>query len=133
VILLSEFRPKQANAIFVTENPKFAEGFTGTSETFMAKELFDTASPDQRNEWIREAVRRSVADGSINRATANNIESNLRSGEPVTYQTIPVEVEVDAIDVLLENLPSKANIMPLVCSSDNPFDYKIQKMLKLRC
>jgi hypothetical protein len=121
---ITEFRPKQANAIFVTENPKFAEGFTGTSETFMAKELFDTASPDQRNEWIREAVRRSVADGSINRATANNIESNLRSGEPVTYQTIPVEVEVDAIDVLLENLPSKANIMPLYVRAESPFDYQ---------
>ena len=41
---ISEFRPKQANAIFLTYDPRFAEGFADRSEDFMVTELFKTLS-----------------------------------------------------------------------------------------
>jgi hypothetical protein len=127
---ISEFRPKQANAIFLTEQPSFANAFSEGSEYYMIKELFNEATPEQRNAWMTEAARRSLEDGSITQAKFNELERE-HSQISFTFGLIPSEIEVEIMDVLKKNLPSNQNIMPLYVRAENPFDYDNPEHVKV--
>lgn len=120
---VTEFKPKQANAIFVTESPGFAEGFSGTGEQYMVTELFNNATPEQRNEWIMKAATRAVKEGSISKAEFNEIKRDF-SQIDVTFGLVPSSIEVEINDLLLDQLPSRANIMPVFVRAEQPFDFE---------
>jgi hypothetical protein len=98
---ISEFKPKQANAIFVTDNPKFAESFTLNSENFMAQKVLDSLSLEDRQQITKQAEKIAKKKGTF-------------AGDEVR-------------GVLMERLPSRANIIPVYVSAQNPFDYDNKK------
>ena len=95
---ISSFKPKQAGAIFVTDNPKFAESFSSASEDWMEKNISKFFTDEQIEKFVTQAEINAERNGS------NFIEERTK--------------------VFLENLPSRANIMPVYVKADNPFDYK---------
>ena len=60
---ISEFRPKQANAIFLTQDPNFADQFTGHSYHFVTKEIAKEidANPKEKLAIITRLVNDAVA------------------------------------------------------------------------
>jgi len=95
---ITEFKPKQANAIFLTDNPRFAEGFTDASEAYMVKELKDRLSSEELQKLAKEADKRAKKSGDL--------------------------PEEEMARVLREQLPSRANIIPTYVYSRKPFDFE---------
>jgi len=98
---ISEFRPKQANAIFVTDNPKFAETFSDMSENYMADEIINGGGnmPHNKLEMLRKEARR------ISNRDDTSFEDEFKN-------------------LVMKNLPSRGNIMPVFVRAENPFDYE---------
>jgi hypothetical protein len=94
---ITEFKPKQANAIFLTDSPRFAEGFTDASEYYMVKELKDRLSSEELQKLAKEADKRAKKSGDL--------------------------PEEEMTRLLKEQLPSRANIIPVYVYANNPFDY----------
>lgn len=96
---IEEFKPKQANAIFVTDTPYFAESFSGMSEDYMVTEAINSTL--DRSE-LAALTKRAEKRASF---TGNSVEDELRG--------------------LVKNvLPTRANIIPVYVSAQNPFDYE---------
>ena len=95
---ITEFKPKQANAIFLTDNPRFAEGFTDASEAYMVKELKERLSSEELQKLAKEADKRAKKSGDL--------------------------PEEEMARVLREQLPSRANIIPTYVYSRKPFDFE---------
>ena len=95
---ISEFKPKQAGAIFLTHDPKFAESFAGASEDWMAHHAGQFLTPDQRQEASDRAFEIANKDGS----NVDDVRNRL----------------------LAEMLPTHANVMPVWVHAKNPFDYE---------
>jgi hypothetical protein len=114
---ITEFRPKQAGAIFVTDSPDFAEMFADVSNGWIAKHYKDFLSADQI------------------KAAKNNVprilnEMGYRGDEAASYKK---QIDMDspsggALDVwttaLKEQLPTGPNVMPLFVRAEKPFDYE---------
>jgi hypothetical protein len=114
---ITEFRPKQADAIFVTEDPNFAESFSGMSEDYMVKEYIENATPEQTAEIVEKAIKRGLATKDITQSFANTLRgmdlfyvARSRIGDYVR-------------ELIRTKLPSNANIMPVFVHAENPFDY----------
>ena len=95
---ISEFRPKQANAIFLTYDPRFAEGFADRSEDFMISELFKTLSVEERQSLRKQYEK-------IASKNKTNLIDELR-------------------DLIRAKLPTRSNVMPLYVRAENPFDFE---------
>ena len=94
---IEEFRPKQAGAIFLTDDPKFAESFSEASEYYMVKEVKKALSSEERAALQTKANKIAKQEGTS------------------------AEDEFDAL--IRGSLPSKANIIPAYVSAQNPFDF----------
>ena len=95
---ISEFRPKQANAIFLTYDPRFAEGFADRSEDFMVTELFKTLSAEEQQSL------RNQSEKIASKNKTNSIDE-LR-------------------DLIRVKLPTRSNVMPLYVRAENPFNFE---------
>jgi hypothetical protein len=101
---IEEFRPKQANAIFVTDDPRFAEGFAYGSEDYMQSRLEEFLPPQEVARIIKEAQKIAKREGT-------DVADELR--------------------VLAANaMPSRANIVPVYVSAQKPFDYENPEHVK---
>jgi hypothetical protein len=56
---ITEFMPKQANAIFFTDNPKFANDFTYMSEDYMNREIFNDLTTEEKEKIQLQALENS--------------------------------------------------------------------------
>jgi hypothetical protein len=95
---ITEFKPKQANAIFLSPTPNFAEAFTDASERYMVQEVLDGLSTEDREKLYKKAEK-----------IANKFGTSKSD---------------EAIDLLKQTLPSRANIIPTYVYANNPFDYE---------
>ncbi len=95
---ISEFRPKQAGAIFVTDDPRFAEGFAYQSEEWMQRHAEEFFTPAQIEKFRKEGA-----------------EIAKREGTDASDETARLMVEA---------LPSNANIIPVYVRAEKPFDYE---------
>ena len=95
---IDEFQPKQANAIFLTEDPKFAEGFTYQSEDWMATELDLSLSKEAKTALLEEA-------GKISEEKNTDVLEEYRN-------------------LLKNQLESRKNIIPVYVRAEMPFDYE---------
>ena len=123
---ITQFRPKQAKAIFVTEDPAFAEEFTEMSEGYMVREEFRKLiemNPEKAVSVFKQAADKALAEGSID---AGQHQRYIREFEsmPHTMGMMDPGLERYVANVMVDMLPSNANIMPLYVRAENPFDYE---------
>ena len=95
---ITEFVPKQANAIFLSPTPSFAEDFTDSSEYYMAKKFAEGLSSDALMAFAKQADKRAKETGDTPEEAMNQ--------------------------VLRDQLPSRANIIPAYIYANKPFDYE---------
>lgn len=119
---ISEFRPKQANAIFVTESPNFAENYSGSSKIYMRNKLLEE-NPDLKEEGAKYVLEKAVEDGWLSKKEANNYRSlYLNQFEPELDNIISLSEET-FLNFIDQYADSFENIMPVFISAKNPFDY----------
>jgi len=94
---IHSFKPKQAGAIFVTDDPRFADSYTSSSEDYMVKEAINTLSPEEKITLQTKANKIAKREGT-------SAEDEFRA-------------------LVKESLPSRANIIPVYVSAQNPFDF----------
>jgi hypothetical protein len=95
---IEEFKPKQAGAIFLTDDPRFAESFSDSSENYMVTHAEEFFTPREMAGF--KAKAEAVAE---------------RNG---------TDVRDEMMQLMRERLPSRANIMPVYVSAQNPFDFQ---------
>ena len=120
---ITGFKPKQANAIFITAKPGVAESFAGASEMDMVKEMFNKASSEQRLQWLLDGAKSALADGYINKKDYEEIKSDYSQADS-TFGLLPGAVSDSVTEMLLEQLPSRSNIIPVYIKAESPFDYE---------
>lgn len=95
---ITEFRPKQANAIFVTDRPRFAEGFADMSEDYIAQQLWKEM-PDSKKLALESQAAK------LARQKQTSAQDELQA-------------------LLRDQAESRANIMPVFVRAENPFDFE---------
>jgi hypothetical protein len=95
---ITEFQPKQANAIFLTDDPTFAESFTDLSEDWMVNHSEEFFTPEQIKKFEAEATK------IVDKQGYGFVEDELN-------------------DLLRANLPTRRNILPVFVKAEDPFDY----------
>lgn len=117
---ITEFKPKQANAIFLTDNPDFAESFAAMSARWMGRHADQFLSSKQLEAGKKSAIAKIKKDynkGDLLRQKfidAINGESNDFYEDAMEY----VGKEYQRM------LPSAENIMPVFIKAEYPFDYE---------
>jgi hypothetical protein len=117
---ITEFKAKQAGAIFVTEDPRFAEDFGIQSETWMIDHA-DQFLPEQE---LKKAIALGVTKMTPGMSKQKRIEM---LAEMLKFPTMSIIRDPDATkirDVVLNKMPSRQNILPVYVRSENPFDYQ---------
>jgi hypothetical protein len=123
---ITEFKPKQAGAIFVTEDPRFAEDFSYMSEVWM----IDHATQFLSEQEIKKAIAAGVAK------MAQGVPKQKQIQMLTEIMRFPVESVVrdpDAYQIreeIAKRLPSKPNILPVYVRAENPFDFENQGHLE---
>jgi hypothetical protein len=117
---ITEFRPKQAGAIFVTDNPKFADMFASMSAEWMAKHADQFVTAEQYKEGKASAVKQIKKDYASDPKFRDLLLKSL-DDEAGDYRQ-------EALKILgkqfKDMMPSGPNIMPVYIRAENPFDYE---------
>ena len=101
---IHSFKPKQAGAIFVTDDPNFAEDFSKRSE-----------------DWMASNTEAFISD---------ELFYKLRKEAEATAKREGTDVEDEFRQLKLDNLPSRANIIPVYVSAQKPFDFDNPEHIK---
>ena len=114
---ITEFRPKQAGAIFLTPSPKFAKDFAIRSQVWTHTNLEQVASEEDRR--ILQTLKRELD------ALPDAFERGISEAESLR--------RMDAADAVMKKLGQARlavfdkiagpNIMPVYVRAENPFDY----------
>jgi hypothetical protein len=131
---ISVFKPKQANAIFVTDDPQFAASFASDSKDFMTKEL---AEQIDLYYYENPEEKRALLIPLIEDALENKYLSTVKTKKQELidkYMAMPVSSAMktaglgDSLrEAIANQLASSENIMPVYVSAQNPFDYDNKK------
>jgi hypothetical protein len=123
---ITEFKPKQAGAIFVTEDPRFAEDFSYMSEVWMI---------DHATQFLSEQeIKKAVAAGVMKMAQGVPKQKQIQMlTEILQFPIDSVVRDPDATEIrneIAKRLPSKPNILPVYVRAENPFDFENQGHLE---
>jgi hypothetical protein len=134
--IIDEFIPKQAGAIFVTENPEFAGKFSEDSVNYMVREQIEKISeayakmtPADQVKFLQKAYRLGAKNNEISKnvakANIGTLDNDLESGRFADLsQAYFNEVSEFFRDSIRKELKSGENIMPLYVRAENPFDFE---------
>jgi hypothetical protein len=122
---ITEFKAKQAGAIFVTEDPRFAEDFSYMSEMWMI---------DHADQFLSEQeIKKAVAAGVAKMAQGMPKQDQIRMLTQILQFPIDSVVrDPDATEIrneIAKRLPSKPNILPVYVRAERPFDFENQEHL----
>jgi hypothetical protein len=132
--IIDEFLPKQAGAIFVTDNPDFAESFSEDSLQFMVTEQrqllgkkFADMSPDDQLQLLKKGYKLGVKQKALTKADANKALEAI--SEDFANRKYPTNTDFNNVAEFFDEeikikLQSGQNIMPLYVRAENPFDYE---------
>jgi hypothetical protein len=111
---ITYFMPKQANAIFVTDSPKFAGAFASDSYQWMARHVDEWATPEMMKtaEKYAEKLIRQDYQGRTRAEILGQLKR--REGEGLDYLTRAYQ----------DMVPIGPNIIPVYVSVQNPFDFE---------
>lgn len=111
---IESFRPKQANAIFLTDSPKFAEAFSLDSYAWLAKHVDEWATPEIKAQ-VEKKAQTLIRQDYKGRARAEILaQLKNREGEGLDYLTRAYQ----------ELVPVGPNLIPVYVSAQNPFDFE---------
>jgi len=116
---ISTFKPKQANAIFVTDDPEIAEGFSKDSQSWMSAHADQFLTPAQLDQGVKQTIK-IIRSEYGNDSLGKEMIASLASGK---YSDATAEAQEYLRSVYKNMLPSNPNIMPVYVSAQNPFDY----------
>lgn len=126
---IETFVPKQANAIFLTNNPRFAETFTDMSEEYMVNEMFNqTLSPEQRTDLVKRVATKLYKEKEITKSDLDFAVAQQELGVELGF--LPSVVQDSVRAEIVDMLPSGKNIMPLYVRAEDPFDYENPNHIK---
>jgi hypothetical protein len=132
--IIDEFIPKQAGAIFVTENPDFAETFSEDSVQYMVNEQikqlgkkFAEMDPVGQIKFLKKGLRLAVKEKALTSKYAKQIFNRL--DEDFKNNKYPTQLEFNGLaeffkDQIQKELEVGPNIMPVYVRAENPFDYE---------
>lgn len=116
---IEEFIPKQANAIFITPQVEFSAEFKGGvltgvatwSENWMVENYEDILTPEQ----IERVKIKALSE--IDPETKKDYKLTPKSHHSAFTETAEFN------QGLLDEMPSRANVIPLFVRAENPFNY----------
>jgi hypothetical protein len=117
---ITEFRGKQANAIFLSPDPEFAEKFSKDSAAWMSAHPEEFLSKAELAKGVKDATAairkdyRSLPEGKV-------MINSLKAG---TYADATAEAQEYLRNAYKQMMPSGPNILPVYVSAQNPFDYQ---------
>jgi hypothetical protein len=118
------FKPKQAEAVFVTTDPDFAESFADNSRDKMRVAAYKAMNRDDKAEMISRVAKQAEAKGEITAKESEQIQKDLTKRVPADLNKLPPELEQQILDELETGyLPSNVNIMPVYINVKNTWDY----------
>lgn len=117
---ITEFRPKQANAIFVTDRPRFAEGFADMSMDYIVRERFNELPDKEKDKVIKSALRLARQNGLITPADAKFAYQTAMTGGNLNRYGIDPQIK----KFMEPYLQTGENIMPVFVRAENPFDFE---------
>jgi hypothetical protein len=108
---ITEFRPKQASAIFVTDNPDVAASYSQESEQWMADHADEFLTPDQKQEVIKNTKKLLRANG-------------YRAAQISALEADQGILKTDEFrEAVAAYMPSGPNVMPLYVRAEKIFDF----------
>lgn len=121
---IQAFRAKQAGAIFVTYNPKFADDFAALSVDWMRANWREVLTPEQIEAAKKQAAAAIMADKSIKMSERKAMKQSIMDGTPTGAAE-------DAVAEAAANaMPSGENIIPVFVRATAPFDFRIPSMVE---
>jgi hypothetical protein len=117
---ITAFKGKQANAIFLSPDPEFAEKFSKDSAAWMSAHPEEFLSKDELAKGVKDAIAairkdyRSLPEGKV-------MIDSLKAG---TYADATAEAQEYLRNAYKPMMPSGPNILPVYVSAQNPFDYQ---------
>lgn len=118
---ITEFKPKQANAIFLTFDPDFAAGFAVSSDEYVLKEIWLNLTLPQKKAAAKEAVKNALDQDLILKKTATRyLQPDFIDNPKLLY--------LDTMDDVLRKYQTVGqNVIPVYVYANNPFDFRIDK------
>jgi len=124
---ITEFRPKQANAIFLTDSPGFAGQFSQLSENTMHRMDFEALPEKEQRAMVKKAIKIARDDRMITADRAKQLsEINKRENLPSDWY---INSGLSDIMEHMMGTESGQNILPVFVKASNPFDYTKSKDL----
>ena len=118
------FMPKQAEAIFVTDEPFFSQNFSQLSEDWIAKN-YDDPSVGLTDEDIKDAKRETLS--KMDDLTRREYGLNMKT-DPQKF----IEYGIDEWrTAVLNRAETRANTVPLYVKLENPFNYQNKDHVKM--
>jgi len=131
------FRPGRADAIFVSPNAKFAESFGLYGEDELVKQIANQIDqqPERKRNLLIPLIDDAIADERL--ATDKNsgglydttreewIDRFMKSDLSNSMESVGIGSQLR--DALENELPTRANIIPVYVKAENPFDYETSK------
>lgn len=120
---ITEFKPKQANAIFLTDNPNFAKDFSALSKNYMEQDAFNSATKEEKINQLQAVVKLLEEDGRDTDQIMQNIR-DLKKGKSLPSDHYIAGGYSDLLDYVNRDKAGAENIIPVYVYSRNPFDYQ---------
>ena len=124
---ITTFKPKQAGAIFLTDDPDFANVFSKDSLAWMS------AHPDQflTQKQIDEGKARAIAAIRKDYGTRPEGKTMIDSIKAGNYDDATAEGQEYLRKAYKEMMPSGPNIVPAYVRAEKPFDYANPEHMKV--
>lgn len=119
---ITEFRPQQANAIFVSPNPEISAGYAQQSAQWMANHAEEFLTPKQLKETER-ITKGLLRDNGYSARQIAALQADNEFKKTDEYK-----------EAVSRYMPSGPNIIPVFVRAENPFDYddKVMRQLVLQ-
>ena len=113
------FKGKQADAIFLTDDPSFAKKFSKDSAAWMSAHPEEFLSEAEMAQGIKDAIA-AIRKDYKSRPEGKVMIDSLKAG---TYADATAEAQEYLRNVYKGMMPSGPNILPVYVSAQNPFDF----------
>jgi hypothetical protein len=117
---ITEFKPKQANAIFLTDDPAFANNFADSSIDYIVYETFQSLPFETQEKVIKDAVKLAVSNKTLSKGDARFATQTALTGGDLRKYGIQWHLK----KFMRPYLTTGENIIPVFVKSTKPFDYE---------